>query len=237
MPAVAAGSARVTVSSQGLLLQRRSPRDRCRHLDHDLLRSRQQYVVRGDLDVLESRRREAIADAGSSARSHGRSRRGAVRRRVRACSSRIRRGVLQRQEPALDRRFNRRMRGAKPNIEGGGFCHPAAATSATTASTATTTTIGTMWVAGRGSISIITLQPRQVRPERLWPAPIEKWYNHPVHPVADTSSCVGLKRELGRWDLTAVGVNQVIGGAVFALPRRWPRQRARGARGWWPSSD
>jgi amino acid transporter len=27
-----------------------------------------------------------------------------------------------------------------------------------------------------------------------------------------------LKRELGRWDLTAVGVNQVIGGAVFALP-------------------
>jgi APA family basic amino acid/polyamine antiporter len=28
----------------------------------------------------------------------------------------------------------------------------------------------------------------------------------------------GLKRELGRWDLTAIGVNQVIGGAVFALP-------------------
>lgn len=27
-----------------------------------------------------------------------------------------------------------------------------------------------------------------------------------------------LKRELGRWDLTAVGVNQVIGAAVFALP-------------------
>lgn len=27
-----------------------------------------------------------------------------------------------------------------------------------------------------------------------------------------------LRRELGRWDLTAVGVNQVIGGAVFALP-------------------
>jgi basic amino acid/polyamine antiporter, APA family len=52
----------------------------------------------------------------------------------------------------------------------------------------------------------------------LWPAPIEKWYNHPVHPVADTSSCEGLKRVLGRWDLTAVGVNQVIGGAVFALP-------------------
>lgn len=28
----------------------------------------------------------------------------------------------------------------------------------------------------------------------------------------------GLKRELGKWDLTAIGVNQVIGGAVFALP-------------------
>jgi APA family basic amino acid/polyamine antiporter len=27
-----------------------------------------------------------------------------------------------------------------------------------------------------------------------------------------------LKRELGRWDLTAVGVNQVIGSAVFVLP-------------------
>ena len=26
-----------------------------------------------------------------------------------------------------------------------------------------------------------------------------------------------LRRELGRWDLTAIGVNQVIGGAVFAL--------------------
>jgi APA family basic amino acid/polyamine antiporter len=29
---------------------------------------------------------------------------------------------------------------------------------------------------------------------------------------------VALKRELGRWDLTAIGVNQVIGSAVFALP-------------------
>ena len=37
-------------------------------------------------------------------------------------------------------------------------------------------------------------------------------------PPASTSSTPGLKRELGRWDLTAVGVNQVIGSAVFALP-------------------
>lgn len=29
---------------------------------------------------------------------------------------------------------------------------------------------------------------------------------------------VELKRELGRWDLTAIGVNQVIGGAVFLMP-------------------
>lgn len=28
----------------------------------------------------------------------------------------------------------------------------------------------------------------------------------------------GLRRELGRWDLTAIGVNQVIGSAVFAQP-------------------
>ena len=27
-----------------------------------------------------------------------------------------------------------------------------------------------------------------------------------------------LRRELGRWDLTALGINQVIGGAVFAIP-------------------
>jgi amino acid permease len=27
-----------------------------------------------------------------------------------------------------------------------------------------------------------------------------------------------LKRELGRWDLTAIGVNQVIGGAIFLMP-------------------
>ena len=27
-----------------------------------------------------------------------------------------------------------------------------------------------------------------------------------------------LRRELGKWDLTAIGINQVIGGAVFALP-------------------
>ncbi len=31
---------------------------------------------------------------------------------------------------------------------------------------------------------------------------------------------VTLRRALGRWDLTAIGVNQVIGGAIFLLPSR-----------------
>jgi amino acid transporter len=36
--------------------------------------------------------------------------------------------------------------------------------------------------------------------------------------VAAAGVAPALKRELGRWDLTAIGVNQVIGGAVFAAP-------------------
>jgi basic amino acid/polyamine antiporter, APA family len=39
-----------------------------------------------------------------------------------------------------------------------------------------------------------------------------------------------LRRELGRWDLTAIGVNQVIGGAVFAVPAAL----AANADGWSP---
>jgi amino acid transporter len=31
-------------------------------------------------------------------------------------------------------------------------------------------------------------------------------------------SVAHLRRELGRWDLTAIGVNQVVGGAIFAMP-------------------
>ena len=37
-------------------------------------------------------------------------------------------------------------------------------------------------------------------------------------PAPTLSPTPSLKRELGAWDLTAIGVNQVIGGAVFALP-------------------
>jgi amino acid transporter len=39
-----------------------------------------------------------------------------------------------------------------------------------------------------------------------------------VSPAVDQLSQPSLKRALGRWDLTALGVNQVIGAAVFALP-------------------
>ena len=35
---------------------------------------------------------------------------------------------------------------------------------------------------------------------------------------APASGVPSLRRELGRWDLTAIGVNQVIGAAVFAVP-------------------
>lgn len=40
----------------------------------------------------------------------------------------------------------------------------------------------------------------------------------------------GLRRELGRWDLTAIGINQVIGAAVFAVPATL----AAGAGAWSP---
>jgi len=36
-----------------------------------------------------------------------------------------------------------------------------------------------------------------------------------IQPASDVGQ---LRRELGRWDLTAIGINQVIGGAVFAMP-------------------
>src|SRR5260221_6951410 len=41
---------------------------------------------------------------------------------------------------------------------------------------------------------------------------------------------ITLKRALGRWDLTALGVNQVIGGAIFL----WPAQVAAQIGAWSP---
>jgi basic amino acid/polyamine antiporter, APA family len=40
-----------------------------------------------------------------------------------------------------------------------------------------------------------------------------------VHPPSTASApAPGLRRALGKWDLSAIGINQVIGGAVFAMP-------------------
>lgn len=36
--------------------------------------------------------------------------------------------------------------------------------------------------------------------------------------AADATPTPALRRELGRWDLTAVGINQVIGAAIFLMP-------------------
>jgi basic amino acid/polyamine antiporter, APA family len=51
-----------------------------------------------------------------------------------------------------------------------------------------------------------------------------------VTSVVNHGTGAGLRRELGHWDLTAIGVNQVIGGAVFALPAAL----AASAGGWSP---
>jgi hypothetical protein len=44
--------------------------------------------------------------------------------------------------------------------------------------------------------------------------------------VPYSAGASALKRELGRWDLAALGVNQVIGGAVFAAPAVLAASRA-----------
>src|SRR5436309_1026768 len=40
----------------------------------------------------------------------------------------------------------------------------------------------------------------------------------PMPAVTAPTSAPTLRRALGRWDLTAIGVNQVIGGAIFLMP-------------------
>jgi len=40
----------------------------------------------------------------------------------------------------------------------------------------------------------------------------------PVAPRVATAATPALRRALGKWDLTAIGVNQVIGAAIFLLP-------------------
>jgi APA family basic amino acid/polyamine antiporter len=50
------------------------------------------------------------------------------------------------------------------------------------------------------------------------------------HPVSAAGDRPGLERALGRWDLTAIGVNQVIGSAIFLMPS----QVAAAIGGWSP---
>src|SRR5688500_6704041 len=40
----------------------------------------------------------------------------------------------------------------------------------------------------------------------------------PCSTLMTAPSTPALRRELGKWDLTAIGVNQVIGSGVFLLP-------------------
>ncbi len=44
---------------------------------------------------------------------------------------------------------------------------------------------------------------------------LKRWYKGAHMATAAPSA---LKRELGRWDLTAIGINQVIGAGIFAIP-------------------
>src|SRR5947209_7937814 len=48
--------------------------------------------------------------------------------------------------------------------------------------------------------------------------------------TAAAAAAPTLRRALGRWDLTAIGVNQVIGGAIFLMPA----QVAAQIGGWSP---
>ncbi len=41
---------------------------------------------------------------------------------------------------------------------------------------------------------------------------------------ASRADTPGLRRELGKWDLTAIGINQTIGGAIFLLPSQLAAQ-------------
>ena len=49
-------------------------------------------------------------------------------------------------------------------------------------------------------------------------------------PLASAPAAPALRRALGRWDLTAIGINAVIGGAIFLVPS----QVAARLGGWAP---
>jgi len=52
------------------------------------------------------------------------------------------------------------------------------------------------------------------------------------HALDDHTTAPALYRALGRWDLTAIGINQVIGGAIFLMPS----QVAAQIGGWSPAA-
>jgi amino acid transporter len=41
---------------------------------------------------------------------------------------------------------------------------------------------------------------------------------HEKETATGRAEAPGLRRVLGRWDLTAIGVNQVVGSGIFVLP-------------------
>ena len=84
-------------------------------------------------------------------------------------------------------------------------------------------------IVSRGLTSVVTVLLYGVRPHFY-----EKRKNA-VAPCFLTllvkmgSDPISLRRELTRWDLTGIGINQVIGGAIFLCRRSSPRRQGRGA--------
>src|SRR5438128_8858469 len=68
------------------------------------------------------------------------------------------------------------------------------------------------------------------RRARLPVAPPPVAMIQPARMAVSTAPPLTLRRALGRWDLTAIGVNQVIGGAIFLMPA----QVAAQIGGWSP---
>src|SRR5918992_596738 len=68
-------------------------------------------------------------------------------------------------------------------------------------------------------------QPAEPAAERIegTPSGTPGLRGDPVEPESPGES-IPLRRALGRWDLTAIGINQVIGSAIFLLPADVARQ-------------
>lgn len=64
-----------------------------------------------------------------------------------------------------------------------------------------------------------TIDRNRLAPARARRSATASWYNarHVITRTAEPETS-RLRRALGRWDLTAIGINQVIGGAIFLIP-------------------